>query len=166
MYRHHNFIFFVKSTPQLHCCVACSRYHVHTAFRVRPQLFWVSETSPFLLHQHQTTSRQQHSMEHSESGPDRRTASPPSELRRRNHAADQSPGTQGRDGPQPALLSPSDTVAETEKALKASPPRRSPSWSSWAAMTLQVSLQDWILIATMFFGGCCSNVFALQILVK
>ncbi|KAF8924310.1 golgi uridine diphosphate-N- acetylglucosamine transporter [Dissophora ornata] len=33
-------------------------------------------------------------------------------------------------------------------------------------MTLQVSLQDWILIATMIFGGCCSNVFALEILVK
>ncbi|KAI1311271.1 golgi uridine diphosphate-N- acetylglucosamine transporter [Mortierella claussenii] len=46
------------------------------------------------------------------------------------------------------------------------PPKRSASWSSWAALTLQVSLQDWILIATMIFGGCCSNVFALEILVN
>ncbi|KAF9915901.1 golgi uridine diphosphate-N- acetylglucosamine transporter [Lobosporangium transversale] len=45
-------------------------------------------------------------------------------------------------------------------------PKRSASWSSWAALTLQVSLQDWILIATMIFGGCCSNVFALEILVN
>ncbi|KAF9575753.1 golgi uridine diphosphate-N- acetylglucosamine transporter [Mortierella alpina] len=43
---------------------------------------------------------------------------------------------------------------------------RSLSWSSLAAITLQVSLHDWILIGTMIFGGCCSNVFALEILVN
>ncbi|KAF9956651.1 golgi uridine diphosphate-N- acetylglucosamine transporter, partial [Mortierella alpina] len=31
---------------------------------------------------------------------------------------------------------------------------------------MQVSLHDWILIGTMIFGGCCSNVFALEILVN
>ncbi|KAF9291909.1 golgi uridine diphosphate-N- acetylglucosamine transporter [Mortierella alpina] len=35
-----------------------------------------------------------------------------------------------------------------------------------AAVTMQVSLHDWILIGTMIFGGCCSNVFALEILVN
>lgn len=31
---------------------------------------------------------------------------------------------------------------------------------------MQVSLQDWVLIGAMIFGGCCSNVFALEILVN
>lgn len=54
---------------------------------------------------------------------------------------------------------------QQQNVLK-STPSRSPSWTSLAALTMQVSLQDWILIATMIFGGCCSNVFALEILVK
>ena len=44
--------------------------------------------------------------------------------------------------------------------------KRQTSWKEWAAATIQVSFHDWILIATMIFGGCCSNVFALEILVK
>jgi hypothetical protein len=44
--------------------------------------------------------------------------------------------------------------------------KRQASWKEWAAATIQVSFHDWILIATMIFGGCCSNVFALEILVK
>lgn len=54
---------------------------------------------------------------------------------------------------------------QQQKVLKTTP-TRSPSWTSLAALTMQVSLQDWILIATMIFGGCCSNVFALEILVN
>ncbi|KAK3812267.1 MAG: UAA transporter [Benniella sp.] len=46
------------------------------------------------------------------------------------------------------------------------PLQKTASWSSWAALALQVSLQDWVLIGTMIFGGCCSNVFALEILVN
>ncbi|KAG0281046.1 golgi uridine diphosphate-N- acetylglucosamine transporter [Linnemannia gamsii] len=62
---------------------------------------------------------------------------------------------------------PSTPQAEQQqqKVLK-NTPTRSPSWTSLAALTMQVSLQDWILIATMIFGGCCSNVFALEILVN
>ncbi|KAG0271106.1 golgi uridine diphosphate-N- acetylglucosamine transporter [Linnemannia exigua] len=52
-----------------------------------------------------------------------------------------------------------------QKVHKATP-TRPPSWASLAALTMQVSLQDWILIATLIFGGCCSNVFALEILVN
>ncbi|GJJ74064.1 solute carrier family 35 (UDP-xylose/UDP-N-acetylglucosamine transporter), member B4 [Entomortierella parvispora] len=44
--------------------------------------------------------------------------------------------------------------------------KRQNSWKEWAAATLQVSLHDWVLIGTMIFGGCCSNVFALEILVN
>ncbi|KAG9067415.1 golgi uridine diphosphate-N- acetylglucosamine transporter [Linnemannia hyalina] len=54
---------------------------------------------------------------------------------------------------------------QQRKVLKTTP-TRSPSWATLAALTMQVSLQDWILIATLIFGGCCSNVFALEILVN
>ncbi|KAF9978403.1 golgi uridine diphosphate-N- acetylglucosamine transporter [Actinomortierella ambigua] len=43
---------------------------------------------------------------------------------------------------------------------------RSQSAREWVKAAIQVSLHDWVLIATMIFGGCCSNVFALEILVK
>ncbi|KAG0020215.1 golgi uridine diphosphate-N- acetylglucosamine transporter [Podila clonocystis] len=44
--------------------------------------------------------------------------------------------------------------------------KRSMTWSTLAALTMQVSLHDWVLIGAMIFGGCCSNVFALEILVN
>ncbi|KAG0374475.1 golgi uridine diphosphate-N- acetylglucosamine transporter [Mortierella sp. AD032] len=65
-----------------------------------------------------------------------------------------------------------DSIPSTPQAEQKQPqqevhtPIRSPSWTSLAALTMQVSLQDWILIATLIFGGCCSNVFALEILVN
>ncbi|KAG0258662.1 golgi uridine diphosphate-N- acetylglucosamine transporter [Actinomortierella ambigua] len=43
---------------------------------------------------------------------------------------------------------------------------RSQSAREWAVAAFQVSLHDWVLIATLIFGGCCSNVFALEILVN
>ncbi|KAG0089044.1 golgi uridine diphosphate-N- acetylglucosamine transporter [Podila epicladia] len=46
------------------------------------------------------------------------------------------------------------------------PAKRAMTWSALAALTMQVSLQDWVLIGAMIFGGCCSNVFALEILVN
>ncbi|KAG0349611.1 golgi uridine diphosphate-N- acetylglucosamine transporter [Podila humilis] len=54
----------------------------------------------------------------------------------------------------------------TSKASKATAAKRAVSWSTLATLTLQVSLQDWVLIGAMIFGGCCSNVFALEILVN
>jgi UDP-xylose/UDP-N-acetylglucosamine transporter B4 len=82
---------------------------------------------------------------------------------------------QTTDEPIPTLDSISSTKAkqqqqqqqqEQHQQVHKIAPTRSPSWISLAALTMQVSLQDWILIATMIFGGCCSNVFALEILVK
>ncbi|KAG0008199.1 golgi uridine diphosphate-N- acetylglucosamine transporter [Entomortierella chlamydospora] len=91
---------------------------------------------------------------------DRTTIDPPSELRHRGHGQP----TEIQEGQHQHLSSPRDTDAE-KKELKR-PQLRSASWSTLTALTLQVSLQDWILIATMIFGGCCSNVFALEILVN
>ncbi|KAF9928402.1 golgi uridine diphosphate-N- acetylglucosamine transporter [Linnemannia zychae] len=61
---------------------------------------------------------------------------------------------------------PQTKQQQHEQQVRKTTPTRSPSWASIAALTMQVSLQDWILIATMIFGGCCSNVFALEILVN
>ncbi|KAG0043515.1 golgi uridine diphosphate-N- acetylglucosamine transporter [Gryganskiella cystojenkinii] len=61
----------------------------------------------------------------------------------------------------------SSSSSEQEKDPRATTlTKRQPSWKEWASATLQVSIHDWILIATMIFGGCCSNVFALEILVN
>ncbi|KAF9967125.1 golgi uridine diphosphate-N- acetylglucosamine transporter [Mortierella alpina] len=71
-----------------------------------------------------------------------------------------------------AILSNGSISSSSRNASHKKAPRttatttRSLSWSSLAAITMQVSLHDWILIGTMIFGGCCSNVFALEILVN
>ncbi|KAF9906509.1 golgi uridine diphosphate-N- acetylglucosamine transporter [Linnemannia zychae] len=91
------------------------------------------------------------------------------ELRRRGDP-EQKEQRQGQDTEEaiPGLDSIPSTpqVEQQQQRVHKATPTRSPSWASLAALTMQVSLQDWILIATMIFGGCCSNVFALEILVN
>ena len=67
-----------------------------------------------------------------------------------------------------SVTSTTTSIADTDEKVprEATLQKRQNSWKDWAAATLQVSLHDWVLIATMIFGGCCSNVFALEILVK
>ncbi|ORX91430.1 UAA transporter [Basidiobolus meristosporus CBS 931.73] len=36
---------------------------------------------------------------------------------------------------------------------------------TWSSLALQISLRDWLLIVVLIFGGCCSNVFTLEVLV-
>ncbi|KAG0234545.1 golgi uridine diphosphate-N- acetylglucosamine transporter [Actinomortierella wolfii] len=61
-----------------------------------------------------------------------------------------------------------DTTAQStlKSSVKPRTVSRSHSARQWALAAFQVSLHDWVLIATMIFGGCCSNVFALEILVN
>ncbi|KAF9372159.1 golgi uridine diphosphate-N- acetylglucosamine transporter [Podila verticillata] len=67
---------------------------------------------------------------------------------------------------------PHGSTSEKDMSLSNSTPtsikpaKRTMTWSTLAALTMQVSLQDWVLIGAMIFGGCCSNVFALEILVN
>ncbi|KAF9426590.1 golgi uridine diphosphate-N- acetylglucosamine transporter [Podila epigama] len=56
------------------------------------------------------------------------------------------------------------TALSPSMPASATPAMRSLSWAALAAM--QVTMNDWVLIGTMIFGGCCSNVFALEILVN
>ncbi|KAG0209447.1 golgi uridine diphosphate-N- acetylglucosamine transporter [Mortierella sp. GBA30] len=109
-------------------------------------------------------------MDPSNNGPVGTTLNTSPEFRNRAHAK---LGMQVLDGAGAAVpeqqLHPSqqrNTSNVCEGKNIKSPPKRSPSWASLAAITMQVSLHDWILIATMIFGGCCSNVFALEILVN
>ncbi|KAG0298349.1 golgi uridine diphosphate-N- acetylglucosamine transporter [Dissophora globulifera] len=121
-------------------------------------------------------------MQASMNGPVKTTLRPASDLRHRSPAADQTVLANGRQDVKSdtgvvstAAMKTTTTTTTTTSVTRTAtaakdpskqPPKRSPSWSSWASMTLQVSLQDWILIATMIFGGCCSNVFALEILIN
>ncbi|KAF9550425.1 golgi uridine diphosphate-N- acetylglucosamine transporter [Mortierella hygrophila] len=97
----------------------------------------------------------------------------PPELRHRGgqgqkeHGQDQGSkkASHGLDSSIPSTPQTEQQQQQQRKVLKTTP-TRSPSWTTLAALTMQVSLQDWILIATMIFGGCCSNVFALEILVN
>ncbi|KAG0354663.1 golgi uridine diphosphate-N- acetylglucosamine transporter [Podila minutissima] len=59
-----------------------------------------------------------------------------------------------------------DASLSNNKSTSSKPAKRAMTWSTLAALTMQVSLQDWVLIGAMIFGGCCSNVFALEILVN
>ncbi|KAL1920421.1 uncharacterized protein VTP21DRAFT_798 [Calcarisporiella thermophila] len=43
---------------------------------------------------------------------------------------------------------------------------RNKNLQEWMLATFQISLSDWLLIGTFIFGGCCSNVYALEILVS
>ncbi|KAK9729381.1 golgi uridine diphosphate-N- acetylglucosamine transporter [Basidiobolus ranarum] len=35
----------------------------------------------------------------------------------------------------------------------------------WSSLAFQISLTDWLTIAALIFGGCCSNVFTLEVLI-
>lgn len=67
---------------------------------------------------------------------------------------------------QPNGSSGKDASLSNSTPTSTKPTKRTMTWSTLAALTMQVSLQDWVLIGAMIFGGCCSNVFALEILVK
>ncbi|KAG0365395.1 golgi uridine diphosphate-N- acetylglucosamine transporter [Gamsiella multidivaricata] len=114
-----------------------------------------------------TVAHPTESMESTINGPVRAAVdSPSSELRHRSHEHPKG-AKQQQERDDLSLKGPDTRTGVAEKdPLKHLPPKRSVSWSSWAAITLQASIQDWILIATMIFGGCCSNVFALEILVN
>ncbi|KAF9438543.1 golgi uridine diphosphate-N- acetylglucosamine transporter [Entomortierella beljakovae] len=79
----------------------------------------------------------------------------PQEVRRRGH------GSQGETD-KAGLTQITGTVQEPVQSTE-----ESALWSTISAISrVLISFQDWILIATMIFGGCCSNVFALEILVN
>ncbi|RUP47666.1 hypothetical protein BC936DRAFT_145467 [Jimgerdemannia flammicorona] len=42
----------------------------------------------------------------------------------------------------------------------------SASFQDWMLATFQIGLGEWLLIGSLIFGGCCSNVFALEVLVS
>ncbi|KAK9451289.1 UAA transporter [Limtongia smithiae] len=64
-------------------------------------------------------------------------------------------------------IAPPQTAAKEDRAADADDATSDASWTKQkAAVVVQISAAQWGVIFALIFGGCCSNVFTLETIVK